>query len=225
MRIHLGHVLALGLVTGLGPDAAAPAASSSHPAAPVAPHAGGETPRPYGADRFTRPADSIAAGLSGSGVVRGGENRYQFGGHVVATTGADQHPAGEWTHHQQHGPAGHFIFESAPSPGTGIRQIVCDAAHAAEAGTASRGRTRFAGIGTFRHVRSSAPQLAPLVAGASHHWFEVEVEDPGTCQDRYRITIYAGVAPGEAPNTTDVIYTAGGRMDGGELRVSAPAPR
>lgn len=58
----------------------------------------------------------------------GAFNRYTFGGQAGANTGSPPQPKGEWTHHQQSGPDGSFVFHagtaSAP-PGTEIDIIVC----------------------------------------------------------------------------------------------------
>ena len=55
-------------------------------------------------------------------------NRYQFGGQAGANTALPPQPKGEWTHHQQSGPAGSFTFHtgtaSAPM-GTEIVEIRC----------------------------------------------------------------------------------------------------
>lgn len=42
---------------------------------------------------------------------------------------------------------------------------------------------------------------------------------PCSCPDFYRITIYKEFLPGEGPNTTDVIYTVEGYIDGGNLQI------
>ena len=42
------------------------------------------------------------------------------------------------------------------------------------------------------------------------------------CPDFYRITIYKGVAAGETPNKTDVVYEVFGYVDGGNLQIHPP---
>ena len=39
-------------------------------------------------------------------------DRYEFGGQVGANTSSEPQPMGEWTHHQQRGPSGSFVFHS-----------------------------------------------------------------------------------------------------------------
>jgi hypothetical protein len=110
-------------------------------------------------------------------------NRYTFGGQAGANTGQQPQPKGEWTHHQQSGPDGSFLFHagtaSAP-PGTEIDVIVCsDEGYCSPARPAPNKQIDFAGVGTFRNIKNPSSPLASVVPGDSYHWFEVHIEDLG----------------------------------------------
>lgn len=126
-----------------------------------------------------------------------GVNRYQFGGQAGANTGAQPQPKGEWTHHQQNGPAGSFTFHggtaSAPA-GTEIDEIRCsDPGYCAPARPAPAKQLDFDGIGTFRTIGKGKSAPVWAMAGANvtaegngnktfdgtFHWFEVNVDDLG----------------------------------------------
>jgi hypothetical protein len=107
----------------------------------------------------------------------------------------------------------------------------------------------FAGVGEFKNMRNPSPLLQSVVVKESLHWFEVHIEDLGEpggrggrvqdepdpaicppdgsagseadceCPDFYRIVIYEGFEPGEAPNMTDVIYTVSGYIRTGNYQI------
>ncbi len=183
---------------------------------------------------------------------RGGEfNRYQFGGQAGAPTADQPQPRGEWTHHQHGGPDGRFIFHAGTSSapeGTEIDRIVCsDPGWCVQARPAPAKQIDFEGVGTFRNIRFPSAPLEHVVPGETFHWFEVHIEDLGEpgghsapeddicppegssggeancdCPDFYRMTIYQGVAAGEAPNKTDVIYDVYGYIESGNLQIHPP---
>lgn len=112
-------------------------------------------------------------------------NRYTFGGQAGAFTAQQPQPYGEWTHHQQSGPSGRFVFHagtaSAP-PGTEIDEIVCsDPGGCRPSGDppSPAKQIDFSGIGTFKNIESEDPNLMYVIAGETYHWFEVHIEDLG----------------------------------------------
>lgn len=124
-------------------------------------------------------------------------NRYQFGGQAGANTGQQPQPKGEWTHHQQTGPAGSFTFHggtaSAPQ-GTEIDAIRCsDPGVCLPARRAPVKQLDFDGIGTFKNIGSGKNKpkwliANPIVTAEGHgnqtfdgtfHWFEVNIDDLG----------------------------------------------
>ncbi|MFH1755804.1 MAG: SdrD B-like domain-containing protein, partial [Candidatus Latescibacterota bacterium] len=113
-----------------------------------------------------------------------GVNRYQFGGQAGANTALPPQPKGEWTHHQQRGPDGIFVFHagtaSAPE-GTEIDEIVCnDPDNCNPARTAPAKQIDFWGVGTFKNMRQPSDALkANVIVGKSLHWFEVNIDDLG----------------------------------------------
>lgn len=128
---------------------------------------------------------------------KSGVDRYQFGGQVGANTVLPPQPAGEWTHHQQSGPSGSFVFHggtaSAPA-GTRIAEVECsDPGNCAPARTAPAKQIDFTGIGTFKTMGkgSRAPVFETdnaVVAAegngnkdfsGTYHWFEVNIDDLG----------------------------------------------
>jgi len=115
--------------------------------------------------------------------LRGAANRYEFGGQVGANTGQQPQPKGEWTHHQQRGSYGSFIFHagtaSAP-PGTEIDEIICsDPGYCNPARPAPNKQLDFAGVGVFKNISSDHEMLAGVVPGVTYHWFTVHTEDLG----------------------------------------------
>ena len=123
---------------------------------------------------------SLAQGQSGS---RSLTNRYQFGGQAGASTALPPRPSGEWTHHQQKGPFGSFVFHGGTSsapPGTAIMEIMCsDPGNCDPAREAPSKQIDFAGIGVFKSIKQFTPALESVIIGESLHWFEVNIDDLG----------------------------------------------
>ena len=131
-------------------------------------------------------------------------NRYQFGGQAGAHTGKQPQPSGEWTHHQQNGPAGDFTFHggtaSAPE-GSEIDVIRCsDPGGCGPSGNppSPLKQIDFDGIGTFKNLGKATgkktdkiPDFVTADATATaeghgntdfagtFHWFEVNIDDLG----------------------------------------------
>jgi hypothetical protein len=119
----------------------------------------------------------------GSSRRQGGINRYTFGGQAGANTALPPQPKGEWTHHQQSGPDGSFVFHagtaSAP-PGTEIDEIICsDRGYCNPARPAPNKQIDFEGAGTFKNINKPSAALAGVVPGETYHWFDVHIEDLG----------------------------------------------
>jgi hypothetical protein len=171
---------------------------------------GGEQPlecRVTGGGNDTDPWDgSLAEGESPHG---NRINRYTFGGQAGAPTASQPQPFGEWTHHQQRGPMGRFVFHagtaSAPG-GTEIDLIVCsDPGFCNPARPAPAHQIDFEGVGSFNNVGNSSPIAGLVVEGVSLHWFSVHVEDAGEP---------GGTQSGEGDETTcPVGGSAGGTVD------------
>lgn len=170
----------------------------------------------------------------------GGLNRYTFGGQAGANTALEPQPEGEWTHHQQYGPDGEFVFH-----GFIINTIICgDPGWCSPAREAPSKQIDFGGVGVFRNIRNPSGSLLQVVPGVTEHRFDVHIEDlgePGSrlkgvdlrdiscppagsagevadcgCPDFYRIQIYAADAPDE------IIYTVYGYLDGGNFQIHPP---
>lgn len=115
-----------------------------------------------------------------------GGNRYTFGGQVGAPTAAQPQPFGEWTHHQQKGPAGDFMFHlgtaSAPEQ-TRILTVECkDPINCNPARPAPFKQLDFTALGVFKSIHSGPLKNKPGVvpgAGGSVHFVRVHVEDLG----------------------------------------------
>ena len=111
-------------------------------------------------------------------------DRYQFGGQAGANTALQPQPKGEWTHHQQRGPSGSFVFHagtaSAP-PGTEIDLIQCsDPGWCSPARQAPAKQIDFWGVGTFKNMKGVPPIIADnVVVGETLHRFEVNIDDAG----------------------------------------------
>jgi len=133
-----------------------------------------------GVDTYGDWDGTFAKGNSGHG---GDVDRYEFGGQAGAPTANQPQPYGEWTHHQQHGPDGSFVFHAGTSsapPGTEIDLIECsDPGWCHPARPAPAKQIDFEGVGTFKNIRNPSPPLEGVVPGETFHWFEVHIEDLG----------------------------------------------
>ncbi len=120
-----------------------------------------------------------------SNIGRGLVNRYTFGGQAGANTALPPQPSGEWTHHQQSGPSGRFVFHGGTSSSdqfTEIDRIVCsnpDGCRPSGNPPSPVKQIDFAGVGQFKNIDSDDLLLAGVIAQATHHWFEVHIEDLG----------------------------------------------
>lgn len=134
-----------------------------------------------GVDEFGNWDGTEADGTHGN---RSATDRYTFGGQAGAPTASQPQPWGEWTHHQQRGPSGSFVFHagtaSAPE-GTEIDLIVCsDPGWCVQARPAPAKQIDFGGVGTFKNMKGAPAGIAANVAvGESLHWFEVNIDDLG----------------------------------------------
>lgn len=115
----------------------------------------------------------------------GAENtdRYTFGGQVGAPRASQPQPSGEWTHHQQSGPDGNWVFHagtaSAPAE-TEIDLVTCsDPGWCEQARPAPAKQIDYEGVGQFKNIKKAGPLMGNAVAGQTFHWFEVHVEDLG----------------------------------------------
>lgn len=111
-------------------------------------------------------------------------DRYQFGGQAGANTALPPEPAGEWTHHQQRGASGSFVFHAGTSSapdGTAILLINCrDDLSCDPARPAPAKQIDFWGIGTFKNMTGAPPIIADnVIVGESLHYFEVNIDDAG----------------------------------------------
>lgn len=112
-------------------------------------------------------------------------NRYTFGGQVGAPTAAQPQPSGEWTHHQQKGPAGDFIFRagtaSAPKE-TKITEVTCaDPGFCNPARPAPFKQIEWKGIGSFRSVKGplSSVIVPDNKTNFTTHYFRAFTQDTG----------------------------------------------
>lgn len=111
-------------------------------------------------------------------------DRYEFGGQIGAPTAAQPQPFGEWTHHQQSGPDGDFVFHagthSAPDA-TKILRVACvDPGYCQPARPAPFKQLSWEGIGQFNNVKNPPKSFKNVVvAGVSLHWVRVHYEDLG----------------------------------------------
>lgn len=180
------------------------------------------------------------------------DNRYTFGGQVGAPTVTQPQPWGEWTHHQQKGVEGRFVFHggtaSAP-PGTEILSVGCtDPGYCNPARPAPFKQIDFEGVGTFKNISSKITKKCIIRTDGSSeptlHYFRVHIEDigePGSppfsraickhkigetiteddcqnCPDVYQIEIHCT----DDPTSSDVIYSVGAFIDGGNLQIHPP---
>jgi cysteine-rich repeat protein len=176
-----------------------------------------------------------------------GTNVYTFGGQNGAPTGNQPQPRGEWTHHQQRGPDGSFVFHAGTSSapvGTEIAHISCsDPGWCRQARPAPAKQLDADGVGSFRNTRNLSAVMDAAISDGSLHYFEVHYEDLGEpgrsgeeppagtcpvmgskgaladcdCPDFYMITIHATIDPASA-----VIYKVFGYHDGGNVQLHPP---
>jgi hypothetical protein len=137
---------------------------------------------------------------------RGQFDRYTFGGQAGAFTGQQPQPYGEWTHHQQSGPSGRFVFHagtaSAP-PGTEIDEIICsDPGGCGPSGDppSPAKQIDFSGVGTFKNINSDLTESYFIVPGETFHWFEVHIEDLGEPGNKGKKGYDDSVCPPEGSN-------------------------
>lgn len=211
------------------------------------------------------PEEGLACRVTGGGIDKFGEwdgswgkghskkdedskiDYYTFGGQAGANTAMQPDPKGEWTHHQQRGPNGSFIFHagtaSAPEA-TEITEIECsDPGYCDPARPAPAKQIDFNGVGSFKNMKNS-PLDSVVDVGTSLHHFSVHIEDLGEpgrsgkqppvgeqcpvggsyglladcdCPDFYRLTVHATTDP-----ASDVIYEVFGYIDGGNLQIHPP---
>jgi len=136
---------------------------------------------------------------NGAGNLPDDIDRATFGGQAGAKTALPPQPYGEWTHNQQTGPSGSFVFHAgtASAPlGTEIYDIRCsDPGGCTPSGDppSPAKQLDFDGIGTFKNLGRgrNAPTFEIDSAnvspeprgnrsfGGTFHWFEVNVDDLG----------------------------------------------
>jgi hypothetical protein len=176
-------------------------------------------------------------------------DRYQFGGQAGANTALPPQPKGEWTHHQQIGPSGSFVFHagtaSAPE-GTEIQWIGCgDPGFCNPARPAPAKQIDFGGIGMFKNMKNVPDIIANnVVVGVTLHRFEVNIDDAGepgrsgkmdvsNCPDQGFGAYGVGLVDCECPDfyritiyadytETTVIYQVYGYIKGGNLQIHPP---
>lgn len=204
----------------------------------------------------------IVPGKLATAITTGG-NRYTFGGQIGAPTASQPQPFGEWTHHQQNGPAGDFVLHlgtaSAPAE-TKVVAVTCrDPFNCNPARPAPFKQLDFTGIGAFKNVRNGPLKNDPSVVpgnGGTLHFVRVHFEDLGepgaggkqvgneeTCKALHPIGALVG-DPATDPNAalictncadvytieihktsdpaSDVIYSVGGFIDGGNIQLHPP---
>lgn len=113
------------------------------------------------------------------------KNRYTFGGQVGAPSASQPQPWGEWTHHQQKGPSGDFVFRagtaSAPKV-TKISEVNCaDPGWCVQARPAPFKQLEWKGIGSFRSVKGSlSSAIVPdNKNNFTTHYFRAFIQDTG----------------------------------------------
>lgn len=111
-------------------------------------------------------------------------DRYTFGGQIGAPSGSQPQPYGEWTHHQQSGPSGDFVFHagthSAP-PETKVLAVSCyDPGFCQPARPAPFKQLNWEGIGQFKNAKNLPTSMKNVVVpGVSLHYVRVHYEDLG----------------------------------------------
>jgi hypothetical protein len=181
--------------------------------------------------------------------LNGGWDRYTFGGQAGAPTASQPQPYGEWTHHNQSGESGSFVFHagtaSAPE-GTEINLIACsDPPGCSPSGDPPSPckKIYFEGVGTFKNIKDS-PLEFWIVPGETFHWFEVYIADlgepgrngrqnaSGNCDEYgYAFESTADCSCGDfygiriyagEDDTTEIIYEVYGYITGGNLQIHHP---
>jgi len=228
--------------TGYGPVTGEGTTVTKFDSATCGSPTGGGSCRVTGGGNITAGMDSAGGwdGTLAEGKYRkgpGGVDRYTFGGQAGANTALEPQPQGEWTHHQQFGPDGSFVFHgniieviecSDPSP--------CDPA----AANGEFKQIDFAGLGVINNAKGI------LFEPKEIHWFDVHIEDlgePGNkprgvalrelncrpegnasyipapcgCPDYYRIRIYA-----DETGTGEPVYEVSGYLNGGNFQIHRP---
>lgn len=136
-----------------------------------------------GVDTFGNWNGTMAEGSAKKGTNANDVDRYTFGGQAGAPVAGQPQPYGEWTHHQQRGPDGSFLFHagtaSAPDE-TEVSLIVCsDPGWCVQARPAPAKQIDFEGVGQFKNIKNPPAVLSGVVAGETFHFFEVHIEDLG----------------------------------------------
>jgi len=175
-------------------------------------------------------------------------NRYTFGGQVGAPTASQPQPFGEWTHHQQQGPAGDFVFRagtaSAPKV-TKITEVNCaDPGWCIQARPAPFKQLEWKGTGSFRTVRGSLSSIVTPDSKANFttHYFRAFIQDTGepgaggkqtsntacvaprffadpvNCGEKCPDYYYIEIHASSDPASA-VIYKTEGFIDGGNLQI------
>jgi hypothetical protein len=121
------------------------------------------------------------------------DNRYTYGGQIGAPTGAQPQPYGEWTHHQQKGMGGRFIFHSGTASApkeTTIQEVFCmDPGYCKPARPAPFKQLSWIATGSFRNISAkginrllnNCPAGTEIRAGkdATIHAYRVHIIDAG----------------------------------------------
>lgn len=175
---------------------------------------------------------------------------YTFGGQAGAPTASQPQPYGEWTHHNQSGSSGSFVFHagtaSAPE-GTEIALIVCsDPGGCAPSGDPPSPckQIDFEGVGSFKNIKEDSLFFNSVVPGETLHWFEVHISDLGEPGKNGRQSVagycdedgFVNEQPGDcrcadfysitiyetAEPSSPIIYMVYGYITGGNLQIHNP---
>lgn len=111
-------------------------------------------------------------------------DRYEFGGQIGAPSAAQPQPFGEWTHHQQSGPDGSWVFRagthSAPDATKILRVACADPGYCQPARPAPFKQLSWEGIGQFNNIQKMPNSWKGVVTEkVSLHWVRVHYEDLG----------------------------------------------
>jgi hypothetical protein len=179
-----------------------------------------------------------------------GVDHYTFGGQAGAPTASQPQPYGEWTHHQQRGPSGSFVFHAgtASAPAfTEIDFVVCsDPEGCTPSGDppSPAKQIDFGGVGTFKNIKNAPPEFDAVVPDESLHWFTVHIEDLGEPGKSGKQPRPSDLCPEEGSegelascdcpdfyririyagmdDTSAVIYEVSGYIRGGNLQIHRP---